>query len=310
MPGHTGSWFNQPNVLARCPVRACSQSWGLELNPYSSETWKVIRGLLLELTTLFPDSPLHLGGDEVTHMCWAEDPALAALPASKQMKWIYFEQELKKCVEELPNNPTIIRWQESAPLKANNTKNDVWFQIWMNPGPNSIEKWAVSSTPLISSLGWYLDNQCMTWKQCYEANPLAPIVKAKENARAPLEMLGFEACAWELPEDAYGTENIWARLVAISDRMWAGEFGVKTNAETEAGLIRTCRILAKEWNLFPEFLCTTDSLDKRASTPGNILEFPKRRKKRDTQICARMNRYSETSYPCTTHACLARSWTD
>ena len=40
------------------------------MNPVSSETYSFMTELLQEVKDVFPDSHIHLGGDEVEFECW------------------------------------------------------------------------------------------------------------------------------------------------------------------------------------------------------------------------------------------------
>lgn len=77
-PGHAASWCKgYPEV---CPSPTCTQP----LNPASPKTFELIEALLGECTGkvklggLFPESMIHLGGDEVNTKCWASSPSIMA----------------------------------------------------------------------------------------------------------------------------------------------------------------------------------------------------------------------------------------
>lgn len=48
------------------------------LDPTEPLTYQVVLGLLDELSELFPDLYLHLGGDEVKYGCWNESASIKA----------------------------------------------------------------------------------------------------------------------------------------------------------------------------------------------------------------------------------------
>eukprot|EP00887_Chlorella_sp_A99_P000582 scaffold17.g582.t1 len=86
MPGHTRSWGGGlPQLLTRC-CDAGGRPTG-ELGPIHPGTpevygilWRLIRrasgvgGTRVELRRLFPDTHLHIGGDEVPFDCWRSSP--------------------------------------------------------------------------------------------------------------------------------------------------------------------------------------------------------------------------------------------
>ena len=76
-PGHASSWcIGYPSV---CPSPTCKSP----LNPASNQTFDLIESVLGECTGktplggLFPETMIHLGGDEVNTACWNEVPAIA-----------------------------------------------------------------------------------------------------------------------------------------------------------------------------------------------------------------------------------------
>lgn len=75
MPGHARSW--QPadnNIVASC---------GGVVNPLNEETYDYIRGYVQDLVNSVykpfnKEIVIHLGGDEVNHGCWQNDPNISA----------------------------------------------------------------------------------------------------------------------------------------------------------------------------------------------------------------------------------------
>ena len=95
IPGHAAGFrFGNSGYIASCPAYIAQyKHWGIPLNPshpllmavsnphfcnrksVSLIAPQVIARLIHELSTIFPDKFLHLGGDEVSQKCWLEDPA-------------------------------------------------------------------------------------------------------------------------------------------------------------------------------------------------------------------------------------------
>jgi hexosaminidase len=83
--GHAAAWCKgYPEV---CPSPTCLQP----LNVASNQTFTMVTDLLNEMTGgkpntgLFPDSMIHLGGDEVNTACWTSTPAVTAWLKVKNM---------------------------------------------------------------------------------------------------------------------------------------------------------------------------------------------------------------------------------
>ncbi len=70
--GHTASWGKgYPEVLTECYSQDGQKTGALgPLNPARNETYTFLWRLLREAAQVFPDTYVHLGGDEVPFDCW------------------------------------------------------------------------------------------------------------------------------------------------------------------------------------------------------------------------------------------------
>ncbi len=70
--GHTQSWEpGQPGFLTKCSGSSLPE-FG-PVNPIADSVYGFLQKFFAEITTVFPDSLLHLGGDEVDPRCWYVD---------------------------------------------------------------------------------------------------------------------------------------------------------------------------------------------------------------------------------------------
>jgi len=70
--GHTRSWGNShPELLAVCYGKDGKPDGSLgPMDPTKESTFNFVEKFFKEITEVFPDKYLHLGGDEVDKACW------------------------------------------------------------------------------------------------------------------------------------------------------------------------------------------------------------------------------------------------
>ncbi|KNA08885.1 hypothetical protein SOVF_158670 [Spinacia oleracea] len=93
-PAHTGSWAGAHPEIVTCagmfwwPAesewanRLASEPGSGQLNPLHPKTYQVMKKLIKDLVSLFPDPFYHSGGDEVIPGCWTTDPDIQTFLAN------------------------------------------------------------------------------------------------------------------------------------------------------------------------------------------------------------------------------------
>lgn len=69
-PGHTESWGNAVPILTSCYDKSKPNGEFGPIDPSNNLTYSFLRSFIKELSIVFPDKYLHLGGDEVEFECW------------------------------------------------------------------------------------------------------------------------------------------------------------------------------------------------------------------------------------------------
>uniref|UniRef100_A0A8C1PMX7 Beta-hexosaminidase subunit alpha n=1 Tax=Cyprinus carpio TaxID=7962 RepID=A0A8C1PMX7_CYPCA len=187
-PGHTQSWGKgQPGLLTPCYKGSVpSGSFG-PVDPTVDTTYKFMESLLKEVKFVFPDSYVHLGGDEVSFACWQSNPNVR-----KFMEKMGFGKDFTKLesfyMESIMNmtaalNKTSIVWQDVFDYHENET------------------------------LLFY-------WARYYNVRPLA----FRGTDEQKKLVIGGEVAMWGEYVDATNlSPRLWPRACAAAERLWSNE---------------------------------------------------------------------------------------
>ena len=113
-PGHTESWeLGQPGLLAKCYHGGKPNGQFGPLDPTKDSLYPFIQKFFKEITTVFPDDFLHVGGDEVDLECWQSNPSIHQFVSKKlsgdfRKLESYYVQKLLGIIKKYPKNMTNI----------------------------------------------------------------------------------------------------------------------------------------------------------------------------------------------------------
>jgi hexosaminidase len=217
MPCHTTSWFQGYPELSSGQVPTNSSA----IDPSRESTYKFLTAFLGEMTSLFPDTYIHLGGDECDPKEWEGNPRIHEFMQAHGMKdgaalQASFTAKLEKIVAD--RKKIMMGWDE---VLGPDTPKDVVIHSWR--GPSSLAEAAKKGNRGVLSSGYYIDlNQSAA--EHYLVDPLGDATTKTLTPEEKARVLGGEATMWT---DVISHENIdnriWPRTAAIAERLWSPE---------------------------------------------------------------------------------------
>ncbi|KAA8584372.1 hypothetical protein FQN60_008157 [Etheostoma spectabile] len=154
-----------------------TQSWG-KVNPILNTTYDFMSQFFKEISTVFPDAYVHLGGDEVDFTCWKSNPDIKKFMDKqgygedyKKLESFYI-QKLLDIVTTTQKGYMI--WQEVFDNGVK-LKPDTVVHVWISGGANEeMGKVTAAGYTTILSAPWYLDyiSYAQDWQKYYKVEPL------------------------------------------------------------------------------------------------------------------------------------------
>ncbi|XP_056273529.1 beta-hexosaminidase subunit alpha [Pseudoliparis swirei] len=228
-PGHTKSWGKgQPDLLTPCYSGATPSGAFGPVNPTLPSTYKFMATLLKEVSLVFPDSYIHLGGDEVNFSCWKSNPDVRAF-MQKMGFGVSFTKLEAFYMEHIMNitsllNKTAIVWQDVFDYHEVIPKDTV-LHIWKGTPANykrELSKMTKAGMRVLLAAPWYINHISygQDWRNYYNVQPL----NFSGTAEQKKLVIGGEVCMWGEYVDATNlTPRLWPRASAAAERLWSDE---------------------------------------------------------------------------------------
>jgi len=222
IPGHSTAWFvGYPEFASAPGPYEIERHYGVFdpcFNPAKEDTYEFFDKFFGEMSQLFNDEYIHIGGDENEGKHW--DANLQIQDFKKQNGFstnhelqAYFNKKIQKILEKYGKK--MIGWDE---IFSESLPKDIVIHSWR--GKESMVKAAQLGYASILSSGYYID-LCQSVFDHYYNDPLPkglPLTASEEKM-----ILGGEATMWaELVNHETVDSRIWPRASAISEVLWSG----------------------------------------------------------------------------------------
>ncbi|XP_063053451.1 beta-hexosaminidase subunit alpha isoform X1 [Engraulis encrasicolus] len=251
-PGHTQSWGRgQPDLLTPCYRGDVPSGTYGPVNPILRSSYVFMAKLLKEVASVFPDSYLHLGGDEVDFTCWKSNPDVRSF-----MKTMGFGTDFSKLeslyVEYMVNisaslNRTSIVWQDVFDYHEKIPKDTV-LEIWKGLPPayaQEMSRMTQAGYRVLLSAPWYINHirYGQDWRDSYTVKPLN--FSGTETQKRLV--IGGEVCMWGEYVDATNlSPRLWPRACAAAERLWSDENQTSSTDEAFPRITNfRCRLLRR-----------------------------------------------------------------
>lgn len=221
VPGHSTSWLvGYPELGSKAGPYQIERTTGVKdpaLDPTRESTYSFLDSFIGEMTTLFPDEYIHIGGDESNGKHWLGNPAIVDFMHQHNMKTTgelqaYFNARVQKLL--LKHHRRMVGWDE---ILQPDLSPEVVVQNWH--GIEFLVDAARRGHRGILSKPFYLDHSYSA-AEMYAADPI-PAGEGLTPAQQKL-ILGGEACMWGEQADFNTVDSrIWPRAAAVAERLWS-----------------------------------------------------------------------------------------
>ncbi|XP_069564829.1 beta-hexosaminidase subunit alpha isoform X1 [Brachyistius frenatus] len=228
-PGHTKSWGKgQSDLLTPCYKGSTPSGTFGPVNPALPSTYQFMATLFKEVSLVFPDSYIHLGGDEVNFSCWKSNPDVRAF-----MQKMGFGLDFTKLeafyMENIVNitsalNRTSVVWQDVFDYHERIPKDTV-LHIWKGEPASyqdELSRITKAGMRVLLAAPWYINHISygQDWRNYYTVQP-QNFTGTEEQKKL---VIGGEVCMWGEYVDATNlTPRLWPRASAAAERLWSDE---------------------------------------------------------------------------------------
>lgn len=223
MPGHATAWVVSHPEIASAPgpykIERRPGIFDPTLDPTNEKTYKLLEVFFKEMSALFPDAYMHIGGDENEGKQWDANTKIQAFMKEKGIKnnhelQTYFNTRILGFLKK--NGKIMMGWDE---IFQPSLPKEVVIHSWR--GQKALADAAKQGYSGVLSNGYYIDLMFPA-SQHYVVDPVP--ADTPLNAEEQKRVLGGEATMWSewVSPDTIDS-RIWPRTAAIAERFWSGQ---------------------------------------------------------------------------------------
>jgi len=221
IPGHATSWLVGYPELASAPgPYEIKRRFGVHdptIDPTKESTYAFLDKFLTEMSALFNDQFIHIGGDENNGKHWDANPGIQKFMNengfnSNHELQAYFNKRVSEILER--NGKRMVGWDE---IQDPDLPETIVIQSWR--GKESLLEAAESGYDGLLSNGFYIDLVQST--EFHYMNEILPM-NMRLQGNVLRHFLGGEATMWsEIVSPITVDSRIWPRTAAIAERLWS-----------------------------------------------------------------------------------------
>ncbi len=221
MPGHATSWLTAYPELASAPgPYTIERKWGImdpTMDPAKEFTYEFLDAFFKEMSALFPDDYIHIGGDENNGKHWDANPDIRQFKKNNNIPdnhalQSYFNNRVLKILTRYGKK--MVGWDE---ILHPDMPTTIVIQSWR--GREAMIEAARKGYQVMLSNGYYID--LMQPTDFHYLNDPVP-ADTPLNPDEQKFILGGEATMWsEFVSPETVDSRIWPRTAAIAERFWS-----------------------------------------------------------------------------------------
>ncbi|MBP2833008.1 family 20 glycosylhydrolase [Aquimarina sp. U1-2] len=228
VPGHaTAILTAYPEIASKDTIYTIERNSGIfdpTLDPTKEKTYEFLAAFFKEMSDLFPDEYIHIGGDENEGKHWDENERIRKFKKHHGFKnnhelQTYFNIKIQKILKEL--NKKMMGWEE---IMSPDIEKSAVLHSWRGeneglPDGESLINAVKLGYHTVLSNGYYIDRMHPV-ENHYLVDPHPKGVSLTKEQKA--KILGGEVTMWsELVTPTTIDSRIWPRTAAIAERFWS-----------------------------------------------------------------------------------------